>query len=259
MVEQAFASDALRGSVALVTGAARGLGRATAELLAMAGASVALTDRLEADAARAATEIGRDGLSVRGWGMDVADGDEIRRVVADVADHFGRLDIVVNNAGIAGFSPLDGEDYDELWNRMIAVNLSAHQRVVRAALPHLRRSPAGRIVNIASTEALGATVGDSAYAASKGGVVALTRAMALDLGKSGITANCICPGPIDTPMTAFASEQDKTTYANRRTALRRYGLPREVAHMTVSLCMPQASYVTGAVIPVDGGLMARNA
>lgn len=259
MTEQAFSSHALRGSVALVTGAAQGMGRATAELLVRAGANVAVTDRHEADVTRIASEISPDGTFAKGWGMDVADGDEIRRVVADVAGHFGRLDIVVNNAGIAGFSPLDGENYDELWDKMIAINLSAQQRVVRAALPHLLRSPAGRIINIASTEALGATVGDTAYAASKGGVVALTRAMALDLGKAGITANCICPGPINTPMTSFANEQEKTVYANRRTALRRYGQPHEVAHMTVSLCMPAASYVTGAIIPVDGGLMARNA
>jgi 3-oxoacyl-[acyl-carrier protein] reductase len=226
MTEQAFSSHALRGSVALVTGAARGMGRATAELLVMTGAKVAVTDRQEADAVQTAFEISPDGASAKGWRMDVADGEAISRVVAEIADHFGRLDIVVNNAGIAGFSPLDSEDYDELWDKMIAINLSAHQRVVRAALPFLRRSPAARIINIASTEALGATVGDSAYAASKGGVVALTRAMALDLGKAGITANCICPGPIETPMTSFASDEDRTTYANRRRAVRRYGQPR---------------------------------
>jgi 3-oxoacyl-[acyl-carrier protein] reductase len=114
-------------------------------------------------------------------------------------------------------------------------------------------------VNIASTEALGATAMDSAYCAAKAAVTGLTRALAVELGKEGITVNCICPGPIDTGMTEAITQADKDTYARRRTALRRYGRPEEVAHMTVSLCMPGASYITGATIPVDGGLLARNA
>jgi 3-oxoacyl-[acyl-carrier protein] reductase len=130
---------------------------------------------------------------------------------------------------------------------------------VRAALPFLRKSQAPRIVNIASTEALGATPRDTAYAAAKAGVAGLTRALAVDLGKEGITVNCICPGPIKTAMTQGIPEADKEVFAKRRTALRRYGEPEEVAQMTLSLCLPAASYITGAVIPVDGGLMARNA
>jgi 3-oxoacyl-[acyl-carrier protein] reductase len=114
-------------------------------------------------------------------------------------------------------------------------------------------------VNIASTEALGATARDSPYAAAKAGVTGLTRALAVELGPEGITVNCICPGPIDTAMTAPIPAGDKAVFAKRRTALRRYGSPEEVAHMTVSLCLPAASYITGATIPVDGGLMARNA
>jgi len=130
---------------------------------------------------------------------------------------------------------------------------------VRAALPHLRRSRCPRIVNIASTEALGATARDSPYAAAKAGVTGLTRALAVELGREGITVNCICPGPILTGMTGGIPEADRQTFARRRTALGRYGRPEEVAHMTLSLCLPAASYITGAVIPVDGGLMARNA
>ena len=139
------------------------------------------------------------------------------------------------------------------------INATAQQRIIHAALPWLKQSPAARIVNIASTEALGATSGNSAYAASKAAVTGLTRALALELGKIGITVNCICPGPIDTGMTAKVPDADKATYAHRRTALRRYGQPEEVAHVTWSLCLPGASYITGVAIPVDGGLMARNA
>lgn len=141
----------------------------------------------------------------------------------------------------------------------MAVHLTAPQRIVRAALPFLRDSPAPRVVNIASTEALGATPYDSPYVAAKSGLAGLTRSLAVDLGRDGITVNCICPGPIDTAMTATISAEDKDTDARRRTALRRYGRAEEVAHVTLSVCLPVASYLTGAVIPVDGGLMARNA
>ncbi|WP_134767631.1 SDR family NAD(P)-dependent oxidoreductase [Nocardioides sp. 1609] len=249
----------VRGTVVLVTGAGHGMGRATAEVFAAEGARVAVTDVDGAAADDVAASVRVAGGDATAWTLDVGDPASVAEVVPAVAAHLGALDVVVNNAGIAGSSPLDGDDYEQVWERMLRVNLTAHQRVVRAALPFLRASDAARIVNIASTEALGATVDDSAYAASKAGVVGLTRALALDLGKAGITVNCICPGPIETPMTAFAPPEDKALYAHRRTALRRYGLPEEVAHTTLSLCLPAASYITGAVIPVDGGLTARNA
>jgi 3-oxoacyl-[acyl-carrier protein] reductase len=166
---------------------------------------------------------------------------------------------VVNNAGISAFAPIDAENYDAVWARSLAVLLTGQQLVIRAALPLLRKSKAPRIVNIASTEALGATSRDSPYAAAKAGVTGLTRALAIELGSEGITVNCICPGPINTAMTAAISDEHKQIFAKRRTALRRYGAPEEVAHITVSLCLPAASYITGVTIPVDGGLMARNA
>ena len=140
-----------------------------------------------------------------------------------------------------------------MWERGIAVMLTGQQRMIRAALPYLRQSTCPRIVNIASTEALGATSRDSPYAAAKAGVTGLTRALAVELGREGITVNCICPGPIATCMTAAIPDADKATFAKRRTALGRYGEPEEVAHITVSLCLPAASYITGATIPVDGG------
>lgn len=253
-------SRSMKGLTVLVTGAASGMGRATAEVFAAEGANVALTD-LSAEAVEAiAAELRGKGLSAAGWALDVSDHAAIRRVVDEVATRFGGLDALVNNAGISAFCPIDDEDqYDLVWDRAVSVLLTAHQRMIRAALPHLRRSASPRIVNIASTEALGATSRNSPYAAAKAGVTGLTRALAVELGKDGITVNAICPGPIDTGMTAKVPDADKQTYAHRRTALRRYGLPEEVAHMTVSLCLPAASYITGATIPVDGGLMARNA
>ena len=249
----------IRGSVALVTGAASGMGRATARLFAEEGAHVAVTD-VDAEGAEAVAQgIVAAGGSARGWAMDVGDPVAIARVLAEIGGWHDRLDILVNNAGISNWAAIDSDDYDAVWERVMRVNATAQQRVIHAALPWLKQAPAARIVNIASTEALGATSGNSAYAASKAAVTGLTRALALELGKIGITVNCICPGPIDTGMTAKVPEANKATYAHRRTALRRYGQPEEVAHVTWSLCLPGASYITGATIPVDGGLMARNA
>jgi len=232
----------IKGSVVLITGAASGMGRATAEVFAAEGAIVAATD-----------------LRGTEWTMDVSDAQQVQAVVDAVAAKHGRLDIVVNNAGISAFAAIDSENYDEVWTRALAVLLTAQQRVIRAALPYLRRAKHPRIVNIASTEALGATARDSPYAAAKAGVTGLTRALAVELGRENITVNCICPGPILTGMTASIPDEHKEIFARRRTALGRYGAPEEVAHMTLSLCLPAASYITGATIPVDGGLMARNA
>jgi 3-oxoacyl-[acyl-carrier protein] reductase len=138
------------------------------------------------------------------------------------------------------------------------VNLTAQARLIRACLPHLRAHGSGRIVNVASTEALGATAALSPYTASKHGVVGLTRALAVELGASGVTVNCICPGPIHTGMTALIPDEAKRKFARRRVPLRRYGDPEEVAHMTLSLALPAASFVNGAVLVVDGGLTVQN-
>jgi 3-oxoacyl-[acyl-carrier protein] reductase len=249
-------SRSIAGRVAIITGAASGMGRATARLFAAEGAHVAVID-LDLDACRA---VAADcGSHARAYAVDVADGDAIARAVSQIADDFGGIDIVVNNAGVSSFCALEDAAYEDVWHRALAVMLTGHQRMVRAALPHLRQSNAARIVNIASTEGLGATPGDTPYVAAKSGVVGLTRGLAVDLGPDGITVNCICPGPIRTAMTDAVAEDHKAVFAKRRTALRRYGEPEEVAHITLSLVLPAASYITGAVIPVDGGLMARNA
>jgi 3-oxoacyl-[acyl-carrier protein] reductase len=252
-------SRSVRGLTVLITGAASGMGRATARVFGVEGANVAVTD-YDPDGAQAVVrEITARGGAAEAWKLDVANAKEIGRVVNDVAAHFGGLDIVVNNAGISVRAAIDDESYEDAWAKGIAVMLTAHPRIIRAALPHLRKSKNPRIVNIASTEALGATALHSPYSAAKGGVASLTRSLAVELGREGITVNCICPGPIRTAITDRISEEHKTIYAKRRTALGRYGDPEEVAHMTLSLCLPAASFLTGAVIPVDGGLMARNA
>jgi len=252
-------SRSVKGLTVLVTGAASGMGRATALVFAAEGANVAVTDIAAEGTQAVVKEIAANGGVARAWTLDVAKPDAITSVVNDVAAHFGTLDIIINNAGISVRVAIDDDGYDEAWARGLAVMLTAHQRIIRAALPYLRKSKSPRIVNIASTEALGATALHSPYSAAKAGVTGLTRSLAVELGREGITVNCICPGPIRTAITDGISEEHKTIYAKRRTALGRYGDPEEVAHMTLSLCLPAASFLTGAVIPVDGGLMARNA
>jgi 3-oxoacyl-[acyl-carrier protein] reductase len=216
-------------------------------------------NRDAAGAAQVADAIVRDGGIAQAWTLDVADAAAIERVVADVAQAFGGLDIVINNAGVAQFLALDDPGYDAQWARVLDILLTAPRRVVRAALPHLRRSRAGRLINIASTEALAAQNRDSIYCASKSGVLGLTRALAVELGRDGITVNCICPGPIHTGMTAAIADADKAAFARRHTALRRYGEPEEVAHAMLNLALPASGYITGAVLPVDGGQTARSA
>ena len=255
-------SRSIAGKRAVVTGAASGMGRATAHLFADEGARVAVVDLGEDRVAEVVEEIrsvhGSD--AAQGWVADVSDGERIHRLVAEVVGAFGGLDILVNNAGIslpAGAASDDAE-FDEIWAATLAVNLTAQARMVRAALPHLQAAGGGRVVNIASTEGLIATAGITAYTASKHGVIGLTKSLAVELGRTGVTVNCVCPGPITTAMTAAIPEEVKEVYARRRVPLRRYGDPEEVAHMTLSLVLPAASFVNGAVVVVDGGMTIRH-
>lgn len=252
-------SRSVKGSVVIVTGAASGMGRATAHLFADEGARVAAIDINQEPLDAVVSEMTDAGYEARGWTLDLSDGAAIGPVIQEVAAHFGGIDILVNNAGISIFSPIDGPDYLAAWDKTLAVLLTAHTHTVRAALPHLRKAAHPRIINIASTEALGATKFGSPYTAAKSGVVGLTRSLAVELGEENITVNCVCPGPIRTGMTAGISEEHKEIFAKRRVALRRYAEPEEVAHATFSLALPASQYITGVTLPVDGGLTIRNA
>lgn len=252
-------SRSIEGRIALVTGAASGMGRATAYLFADEGAKVAVTD-LDAEGAEAVALAIRDaGGDARAWEFDVGSAEDISRVVREIGDHFGGLDIVINNAGISLPTPIDADDFEARWQTSLDVLLTAHPRIIRAALPLLRQSDAPRIVNIASTEGLGATRGMSPYTAAKHGVTGLTRSLAVELGKEGITVNCVCPGPIHTGMTRGIPDEAKAVFAKRRVPLERYGDPEEVAHMTLNFVLPASAYVNGVVVPVDGGMTIRNA
>ena len=254
-------SRSIAGKIAIITGAASGMGRATAHLFASEGAQVAVTDLDQSKCDAVVQEIEAAGYtgSAKAWALDVSDADAISVTVGNIASQFGGIDILVNNAGFAIPADIAEDSYEDSWNPTINVMLSAHQRMIRAVLPHLKQSEHPRIVNIASTEGLGASLGNSPYAAAKHGVIGLTKGLAVDLGREGITVNCICPGPIRTGITDAISEEHKTIYAKRRVPLRRYAIPEEVAHMTLSCVLPAASFLTGAIIPVDGGLTVKNA
>lgn len=250
-------SRSVAGKVVIVTGAGSGMGRATAWLFADEGAKVAVTDLKGQQ--EVVDTITAAGGTAHGWHLDVSNQQNVEQVIAEVAERFGGIDILINNAGISTPAPIDSQGYEAVWARGVDVLLTAHTRTIRAALPWLRKSSSPRIVNIASTEGLGATKGISPYTAAKHGVIGLTRSLAVELGAEAINVNCICPGPIDTAMTARIPEDQRKKYAHRRVPLNRYADPEEVAQMTLSICLPAASFLTGATIPVDGGLTIRNA
>jgi 3-oxoacyl-[acyl-carrier protein] reductase len=251
-------SRSIDGKAALVTGAASGMGRAIARLLADLGAVVGVTDVDEAGAVKTAQEIRERGRKAEAWRLDVGERDDIERVVGEMAERCGGIDILVNNAGVALGAPIDAAAYETVWQRAFDIMLTGQVRLIRAALPHLERSGAGRIVNVASTEGLGASRRISPYTAAKHGVVGLTRSLAVELGDRGITVNCICPGPIHTGMTSGIPDVDKQKFARRKVPVGRYGDPEEVAHIVAGIVIPAASYLNGAIIPVDGGMTAKH-
>lgn len=252
-------SRSISEKCAIVTGAGSGMGRATARLFADEGAKVAITDINHESLKEVEREILDAGHSVKAWTLDVSNKAEIEKVIPQIATHFGGIDILINNAGIGGGGAIDSNEFVENWTRAFAVLVTGHAWTIRTSVPYLRKSDSPRIVNIASTEGLGATKGNAPYTAAKTSVIGLTRSLAVDLGSEGITVNCICPGPVRTGMTSGIPENNKAEYARRRIALKRYADPEEVAHMTLSLVLPAASFTTGVALPVDGGLTIKNA
>ena len=252
-------SRSVEGKVALITGSGSGMGRATSYVFAEAGAKVVVSDINQKQIEEVSSEINSSNGTCLKQILDVTNQENINEVIANVIEEFGQLDILINNAGISIPTTIDDENYEESWDRTFNVLLKGQVNLIRAALPFIRESDCGRIVNISSTEGLGATPRISPYTSAKHGVIGLTRSLAVELGSQGITVNCICPGPINTAMTAAIPIEDKQIYARRRVPLKRYGEPEEVAHMTLSLCLPAASFVNGAVLPVDGGLSIKRA
>jgi NAD(P)-dependent dehydrogenase (short-subunit alcohol dehydrogenase family) len=244
----------LRGTVALVTGASRGLGRASVLALAAAGADVALTGRAAGDLARVADEARKHGVRAETYRADVRDAAEIEGMVEGALAAFGRIDVLVNNAGISGrevpFLELNAADWDDV----IAVDLRAPALCARAVARSMVTRRQGRIVNVASIGALMPLPSLSAYCAAKGGLVQLTRVMALELARHNVRVNAVCPGYFGTPMNEhFFGTPAGQELIRRAIPMRRLGEPAELGPTIVFLASPGASFMTGSVITVDGG------
>lgn len=241
-------------NVALVTGAARGIGLATAKRFLAEGWHVALLDiepRLLDDAVAALDDPDRT-LAIH---CDVSDAAAVAAAMAAVNSHFGRLDALVNNAGIAVFAPLL-ETEDEDWNRVLAVNLTGPFLCTKAAASLMREHGGGAIVNITSISAVRASTLRSAYGTSKAGLAHLTKQLAVELASLGIRVNAVAPGPVDTAMAKAVHSPEIRADYHDAIPLNRYGLEEELAEAIYFLCSDRASYITGQVLAVDGGFDA---
>ncbi|MEW5913243.1 MAG: 3-oxoacyl-ACP reductase FabG [Thermodesulfobacteriota bacterium] len=241
----------LKDKVAIITGAARGIGAATARALAVEGADVALNDLDQAALAALAVEIekmGRRCLVVPG---NVAERSFAAKMVADTVQNLGGLDILVNNAGITR-DAMGHKMTPEQWDQVIAVNLTGVFNCLQAAMIPMRQQGRGAIINVSSTSRYG-NPGQLNYSASKGGVVGLTRTAAMELGPKGVRVNCVSPGTIDTEMLKTVPQQSLAMFMQFLVPLRRLGRPEEVASLIVFLASEEASYITGQTINVDGG------
>jgi len=247
-------SRSVAGLTVLVTGAAGGMGRATARVFAAEGAKVAVTDFNAEGAQAVAAEIVASGGTAKAWTLDVASRDDVNAIVKDIAAHFGGLDIVVNNAGISVRIAIDDEGYDEAWAKGLAVMLTAHQRTIRAALPYLRTSKCPRIVNIASDTALWGAPRLLAYVASKGAVISMTRSLARELGPRGIGVTVVAPGILQGESTDFVPAERHRLYEDGR-AVPGPQTPEDIVDTVVFLLTSGALALTGQVLPVNAGFV----
>ena len=244
----------LEGKVAIVTGASRGIGKAIAEQFIAQGAKVAFTYRSSAEAAAALEkELSAEGGTVKGFQSDAASMTDAERLVGEVVEAFGTVDIVINNAGITDDTLLMRMT-EEQWDRVIRVNLKSCFNLTKAVMRTMLKARSGSIVNISSVVGVQGNVGQANYAASKAGILGFTKSVALELGSRNIRCNAIAPGFIETEMTA---KLDEDTVQGWRDAipLKRGGTPEDVANLCVFLASDMSAYITGQTLNVDGGMI----
>jgi 3-oxoacyl-[acyl-carrier protein] reductase len=247
-----FGKEVLRGEVALVTGASRGIGRAILEALAHAGATVLGTATTPAGAAAISQRLQELGLSGAGMVLDVRDRAGCVALIEEVAKHHGKLSILVNNAGVTA-DMLSMRMRDDEWDTVIDTNLTATFRLARACMRGMMKAKWGRIINISSVVASSGNAGQANYAAAKAGMEGMTRALARELGSRNITVNCVAPGFIDTDMTKSLTQQ-QTQALLGQIALGRLGQTGDIAAAVVYLASPAGAYITGSTLHVNGGM-----
>lgn len=243
----------LEGKTALVTGAARGIGKAIALKLASEGANIAFTDlNIDENAQATEREIASLGIKCKGYASNAANFDETHQVVEEIVKDFGRIDILVNNAGITK-DGLMMRMSEQQWDAVINVNLKSAFNFIHAVTPIMMRQKSGSIINMSSVVGVSGNAGQSNYSASKAGMIGLAKSVAKELGSRGIRANAIAPGFIITDMTGQLSEEVRNEWA-KQIPLRRGGTPEDVANATLFLASDLSSYVSGQVIHVCGGM-----
>lgn len=254
-------SARLRDKVVLITGAAAGMGRLAVRTFARAGAHVVAMDVAEGAGGEIAAEVARDGGQALFVRADVAREDQVRLAVAQAVQRFGRLDVLYNNAGI--FPEQDGSVVDleeSVWDRVMAVNLKGMYLCCKHGIPALLQSGGGAIINVASFVALvGCSVPQDAYSASKGGVIALTKSLAVQFGPRGIRTNAIAPGPIETPLLTswLLTNPEAKQRRLSRIPMGRFGRPEDIVHMALYLASDESTWVNGSVLVVDGGITSN--
>lgn len=245
----------LKGKVAIVTGGASGIGKSTAELMAAQGAGVLIADYSKAGSEVAAA-LQSEGYEAEFFHVDVSEEAQVAAMVNKALERWSRLDIMVSNAGIGSLGQADQLSLED-WNRVIAINLTGVFLCAKYAIPAMRKSGGGSIINLASILGHVGFGGATAYAAAKAGVVNLTRTMAIDYAKENIRVNAVCPGFINTPMVTASLTAEQIQAIGAMHPIGRLGRPEEVAHGIIFLATDEASFVTGTSLFVDGGYTAQ--